>query len=86
MRAWMQAAARIKNKPLGKHNNCPVQKMPPSHNLSAALQTQEPLASPILYSCCATDEADMHFTTDVMLTKLALEQIIEISAEQTVGP
>lgn len=42
-----RGAARIKNKPLGKHNNCPVQTMPLSHNLSAALQTQEPLASPI---------------------------------------
>lgn len=33
MRAWMRVcmrgAARIKNKPLGKRNNCPVHKMPP---------------------------------------------------------
>lgn len=41
---------------------------------------------PSLYSCCATDEAYVHFSTDVMFTNLAVEHIIEVSAEQTVGP
>lgn len=78
-----RGAARIKNKPLGKHNNCPVQKMPLSHNLSAALRLS---LHPSLYSCCATVEAYMHFSTDVMFTNLAVEHIMEISAEQTAGP
>lgn len=43
MNVGQRGAARIKNKPLGKHNNCPVQRMPPSNNLSYNFPNAEEL-------------------------------------------